>query len=119
VNIKILLEILLMNNQKTAVPNQVDSIESVNPFDPSNLRLSQNYAESTSVKKLITTIPVRKPSKQDFVRVNPDPAFRLETAILELKEEKESYLVAPGTRSSTTSAIKMGSSICQYEPWGL
>ena len=65
-----------------------------NPFDPSNLRLSQNFAESTGVKKLITTIPVRKPSKQDFVRVNPDPAFRLETAILELKEERESYLVA-------------------------
>lgn len=65
-----------------------------NPFDPSNLRLSQNFAESTGVKKLFTTIPVRKPSKQDFVRVHPDPTFRLETVILEFKEEGESYLVA-------------------------
>ena len=83
-----------MKTQNSVLPTQVDSIESVNPFDPSNLRLSQNFAESTGVKKLFTTIPVRKPSKQDFVRVHPDPAFRLETVILEFKEEGESYLVA-------------------------
>ena len=70
-----------------------------NPFDPSNLRLSQNFAESTGVKKLITTIPVRKPGKQDFVRVHSDPDFRMETAILELKEERESYLVASNLRA--------------------
>ena len=83
-----------MKTQNSVLPTQVDSIESVNPFDPSNLRLSQNFAESTGVKKLFTTIPVRKPSKQDFVRVHPDPTFRLETVILEFKEEGESYLVA-------------------------
>jgi hypothetical protein len=64
-------------------------------FDPSALRLSQNFSEATGVKKLVTTIPIRKPNKQDFIRVHQDPAFRLETAILELKEERESYLVAP------------------------
>lgn len=61
----------------------------------STLRLSQNFAESTGVKKLVTTIPVRKPNKQDFVRVHPDAAFRLETAVLEFKEDREIYLVAP------------------------
>ena len=66
-----------------------------NPFDPSKLRLSQNFAESAGVKKLVTTIPVRKPSKQDFIRVHPDPAYRVETAVLELKEDRETYLVAP------------------------
>ena len=70
-----------------------------NPFDPSNLRLSQNFAESIGVKKLVTTIPVRKPGKQDFVRVHSDPDFRMETAILELKEERESYLVASNLRA--------------------
>lgn len=68
---------------------------SANQFDPANLRLSQNFAESAGVKKLVTTIPVRKPNKQDFIRVHPDAAFRLETAVLEFKEERETYLVAP------------------------
>ena len=69
--------------------------ESKSQFDPSKLRLSQNFAESAGVKKLVTTIPVRKPNKQDFVRVHPDTAYRLETVILEFKEERETYLVAP------------------------
>jgi hypothetical protein len=77
-------------NSESAIAKQ--STESL--FDPSKLRLSQNFAESAGVKKLVTTIPVRKPNKQDFIRVNPDVAYRLETAVLELKEERETYLVA-------------------------
>ena len=65
-----------------------------NPFDPANLRLSQNFGASAGVKKLTTTIPVRKPGKQDYVRVHPDPAYRIETAVLEIKEEQETFLVA-------------------------
>ena len=78
---------------------------SVNIFDPSNLRLSQNFSESAGVKKLVTTIPVRKPNKQDFVRVHPDAAYRLETVILEFKEERETYLVAPELWSELPSEL--------------
>jgi hypothetical protein len=63
------------------------------PFKPSNLRLSQQFTEIVGVKKLLTTVPVRKPNPQDFVRVHPDPAFRGQFAILELKEEREEYIV--------------------------
>jgi hypothetical protein len=67
-----------------------------NPFDPAALRLDQNFIETAGVKKLLTTVPVRKPGKQDFVRVHADPAFRLTpAAIIELKEDRETYLVAP------------------------
>jgi hypothetical protein len=48
-----------------------------NPFDPAALRLDQSFAEMVGVKKLLTTVPVRKPNRQDFVRVHPDPAYRL------------------------------------------
>ncbi len=65
------------------------------PFDPSHLRLSQNFAETVGVKKALITVPVRKPNKQEFVRVHPSDEYRLETAVLELKEERETYLVAP------------------------
>jgi hypothetical protein len=85
-------EPIIMNAKITSGPALVTK---PNRFDPSSLRLSQNFSESIGVKKLITSIPVRKPNKQDFIRVHPDSAFRLETAILEFKEEREYYLVAP------------------------
>jgi hypothetical protein len=66
----------------------------LDPFDPAALRLPQNFAPSA--KKLLTTIPVRKPGKQDFIRVCPNPDYRLSPAgIIELKEEGETYLVMP------------------------
>lgn len=74
--------------------NKNEDKVSDNPFDPQKLRLSQNYGASAGVKKLTTTIPVRKPGKQDYVRVHPDPAYRIETAVLEIKEEQETFLVA-------------------------
>lgn len=69
-----------------------------NPFDNlSALRLDQAYPDTVGVKKLLTTVPVRKPNRQDFVRVHPDPAFRLTpAAIIEAKEDREVYLVLPG-----------------------
>jgi len=50
--------------------------------DPAALRLDQSFADTVGVKKLLTTVPVRKPNRQDFVRVHPDPAFRLTPACL-------------------------------------
>jgi hypothetical protein len=65
------------------------------PFDPENLRLDQSFVETSGVKKLLTTVPVRKPNNQDFVRVHPDEAYRLPAAIIELKDDREVYLVLP------------------------
>ncbi len=75
--------------------NHAAEHDGINPFDPARLRLSQNFAESVGVKKALLTVPVRKPGRQDFVRVHPDESYRLETAVLELKEERETYLVDP------------------------
>ena len=57
------------------------------------LRVSQDHLEAVGLKKQLITVPVRKPSKEWFVRVHPDPDYRLETAVVELKEEGEIYLV--------------------------
>ena len=66
------------------------------PFDPAALRLDQSFADSVGVKKRLMTVPVRKPNRQDFVRVHPDPAYRLTpAAIIEVKEDHEVYLVTP------------------------
>jgi hypothetical protein len=66
------------------------------PFDPTNLRLSQSFVETAGVKKLLTTVPVRKPSPQDFVRVHPSPEYRDNFPIVELKDEREEYIVTAG-----------------------
>jgi hypothetical protein len=64
-------------------------------FDPSRLRLTQNFAEIAGVKKALITVPVRKPSRQSFIRTHPDSNYWLETAVIELKEDRDTYLVDP------------------------
>jgi len=62
-------------------------------FDFNALRLDQAYSQTAGVEKLLTTVPVRKPTKTEFVRAHPEMHF--ETMLLELKEDRESYLVLP------------------------
>lgn len=62
-------------------------------LDLGKLRLSQNFEKKLGVKKAITHVPVRRPNRQEFVRTYPDDSFHFSTAVLELKEEAEVYLV--------------------------
>jgi len=87
-------------NENNAAIDSIDNNCSVSPqpnnvFDPARLRLTQDFSASCSVKKRLTVIQVRKPSKQEFIRAHPDPDFCIETAVLEFKEENETYLVDP------------------------
>ena len=83
----------------------MDTNQTPNPFNPAALRLDQSFADTVGVKKLLTTVPVRKPNRQDFVRVHPDPAFRLTpAAIIEVKEDREVYLVRRVWRSNSPAS---------------
>jgi hypothetical protein len=56
---------------------------------------NQDYEASVGVK-IITSVPVGKPGRQTFIRVHPDPAWRLQANILELKGDKtETFLLSP------------------------
>jgi hypothetical protein len=86
----------------TSKPNFADNVEDrttapVNDLfsDLSKLRLSQDFIETAGVKKLLMTVPVRKPNPQDFSRVHPDPNYRSEFAVIELKDDRETYLLTP------------------------
>jgi hypothetical protein len=68
------------------------------PFDPGPLRLAQTGIGNLGVKKALTIVPHRTPDKSWWVRVHPDDAYCLETAVISLKEEREIYLVAPDLR---------------------
>lgn len=67
----------------------------VDPFDPQQLRLSQDFTAQLGGKKTLLTVPVRKPDRQWFIRVHPSPDWRLDTAVLHVKEDRETYLVEP------------------------
>jgi len=82
------------HDDKKTSGSQLAQPTSTDSFDVDSLRLSQDFASSIGVKKLLTTVSVKKPNPQAYVRVHPDEAFRLPTAVLELKEDKELYLVA-------------------------
>jgi hypothetical protein len=79
---------------QTIVDSKVEITNTEDPFaNLDNLRLTQDFAETCGVKKLLTTIPVRRPNPQDFVRVHPDAAYRESFPAIELKDERELYVV--------------------------
>ena len=78
--------------------NQTEESKGLDSFDLESLRVSQDFVKDSGVKKLLTTVLVRKPNRQDFVRVHPDSSYVLDTMLLNLKEERETYLVAPSFR---------------------
>jgi len=71
------------------------SVALPDPFDPSRFAVNSSAMSVIGVTKELVACPVRKPNKQEFVRVNPDSEYKLRACILELKDERETYLVAP------------------------
>ncbi len=65
----------------------------LDPFDPATLRLSQDFASTVGVKKILTKVPCRKPNRHEFVRVRPGVDWRVDTAVFEDNIDRETYLV--------------------------
>jgi len=94
----------------TALTDSSNGAEPINPstapvLDLDQFRLPQNFADVIGVAKILTKIPVRKPDRQAFIRVHPDPAYQLQTSLLELKEEREFYLIGPGALASCANEV--------------
>jgi hypothetical protein len=89
-----------LNETSTTTPD-MDSLplnptaSAPDPFDMDSLRIDQSFIEKAGVKKLLTTVLVGKPNPQDFVRVHPDPAYRETYAMVELKEDREFFILHP------------------------
>jgi hypothetical protein len=85
-----------------SVPQAIRSIDPTttsggipDPFDLAILSLNQDFSETVGVRRLLKTIPARRPNPQDFVMVHPDPDYRRDFLCVELKEDREVYLVRP------------------------
>ena len=77
-------------------PQRPRLVEAPDPFDPAALRLDQAFTETAGVKKLLRRVPVRRPHPHDFCRVHPDKAYRMATALIDFRDERDAvYLIAP------------------------
>jgi hypothetical protein len=65
------------------------------PFNLSKLVLNQSFAEAIGAEEVISRIVIRKPNKQEWFRVHPDPEFRRNFGLIELKADNEFYFVHP------------------------
>jgi hypothetical protein len=77
------------------------------PFDPTLLGISQDFAGEAQVAKRWDIIKVEKPSKARVFRVHLDPSFRLKTMLLTMREDNETYLILPALRQALA-----GESLC-------
>ena len=68
-------------------------------FDLDSLRLKQSFSETLGVQRVLSHVPVRKPNKTNFIRVCPGEDYRMDIGIVEMKEERETYLVTPAMMS--------------------
>jgi hypothetical protein len=71
-------------------------------YDPVNLRIDQTNINQIAAKKLLLTVRVKKPGKQEWFRVHPDPEYRVTVALFQEEGEsieKETFLILPSARA--------------------
>jgi hypothetical protein len=69
----------------------------VDPLDPGRFRVDPAGANPAGAQKVLVRIPVGKPGRDVFFRTHPE--LRYTAAILEMKAERETYLVTPEVAS--------------------
>ena len=75
-------------------------------FNFETLKLPQNFSDRIGVKKLLTSINVRKPNKQEFFRVRAEEEFRRDLALIEFEEDSNFYAVAPELVADLSDVLK-------------
>jgi len=74
----------------------IEAAASDDPYDLGRLRIDPEKLETASTKRLLTTVPVKKPNAQDFIRVRPELDYRETLALVELQDDRETYIVDLG-----------------------
>ena len=76
--------------------NGGETPEVPDPFDPQSLAVEADSSATFSATRVILQIPVQKPPKQTFIRVNPDPDYQVPLAIVrDETEQNTTYAAAP------------------------
>jgi hypothetical protein len=67
----------------------------IDPFDLERLAIPQNYADEIGVKRALVTVSVRRPHRQEWVRVHRDSAYQTGLWLLDVEAERTTYVVDP------------------------
>ena len=95
-----------LKNSERETPKETEftNSEQLEEFDLDAIRLSQNYPEISGVKKLLTTVTVRKPNKMLFFRTHIE--HRIDVMILKYGERDDHYVVIPELQDAVDSLAK-------------
>lgn len=74
-----------------------------NGFDFEGLRLRQDFPNLMDIRRLLTTVQVRKPGRQEFIRVHSEWYYL--TAVIEAEETREIYVVHQDLREELSNEI--------------
>ena len=64
-------------------------------YELEELRLTQDFENLSGTKKIILSVAVRRPDKQWWFQVHPGEEWRTTVAIIEIRDERESYIIIP------------------------
>jgi hypothetical protein len=81
--------------------------------DLEKLRLSPEDTGGLGSKKVLTTVPVRRPGKQEFFRCHPDEAMTLTAMLFVDSADGEAYFVAPAMRDCDVLANQVKPTLLQ------
>jgi hypothetical protein len=84
--------------ETSRLESQPPSDGAPDPFDPSTYKVHQSLAAAAGVKEHLSELDARSPDAAWWVRRHPDPSYCLVTMFIELKEERETYLVTPAVQ---------------------
>jgi hypothetical protein len=65
------------------------------PFNLQSLKINMSFKEDSNVRKMLNVVPVRRPKKQEWIRVHPDETYRGDFAVIKLEADGEFFIVAP------------------------
>jgi hypothetical protein len=87
------------------LPESIPPAGDTDAWDFESLRVPQDFSAMVKGQKVLTAVSVRKPNKQEFIRVHPDAAWQFTTALLVENVDRETYLVDPALWSTLESDI--------------
>ena len=79
------------------------------PFNAKALRLPPAFEHNAGVRKVLSTIPVRKPHGQEWIRVHPGEDFSDNFGLIVLKDDNEYYLLHPALVGAYESEMNFAS----------
>jgi hypothetical protein len=75
----------------------IDDVDGTDPFNLDALRAAPDL-DDIDVVKILVTVPVKRPGRNEFFRVHPSPEYVIDNYVLEHESEMDrtTYWVVPG-----------------------